>query len=67
LKEIAIHPENFKTPYQLALHLGQKIFISFEQENEVLLDQLDKMENEVFLKNVSNSAQIKRFIVSKEK
>ena len=46
LKEIAIHPENFKTPYQLALHLGQKIFISFEQENEVLLDQLDKMENE---------------------
>jgi hypothetical protein len=39
--------------------LGQKIFISFEQENEVLLDQLDKMENEVFLKNVSNSAQLK--------
>ena len=67
LKEIAIHPENFKTPYQLALHLGQKIFISFEHENEVLLDQLDKMENEVFLKNVSNSAQLKRLYRFKRK
>ncbi len=67
LKEIAIHPENFKTPYQLALHLGQKIFISFEQENEILLDQLDKMENEVFLKNVSNSAQLKRLYRFKRK
>ena len=41
--------------------------ISFEQENEILLDQLDKMENEVFLKNVSNSAQLKRLYRFKRK
>lgn len=33
----------------------------------MLLDQLDKMENEVFLKNVSNSAQLKRLYRFKRK
>lgn len=55
------------TPYKIALKLAQKIFKSFDDENEILLDQMDKMENEIFMKNVSNSTQLKRLYRFKRK
>ncbi len=54
-------------PYKIALELGKKIFASFDKENESLLEQLDKMENEIFLKNVSNTSQLKRLYRFKRK
>lgn len=54
-------------PYKIALELAKKIFISFDEENETLLEQMDKMENEIFLKNTSNSAQLKRLYRFKRK
>ena len=67
LKELKNKKFESENPYKIALELAQKIFKSFEEENEILLDQLDKMENEIFLKNVSNSAQIKRLYRFKRK
>ena len=54
-------------PYKIALELGKKIFVSFDEENETLLEQMDKMENEIFLKNVSNTSQLKRLYRFKRK
>ena len=47
-------------PYKIALELAQNIFKSYEEENLILLEQMEKMENEIFLKNISSATQIKR-------
>lgn len=67
LKDLKANKIENDNPYKITLKLAQKIFKSFEDENDILLEQLDKMENEVFLKNVSNSAQIKRLYRFKRK
>ncbi len=55
------------TPYVVAQKLAMKILATFETENQILLEQMDKMENEIFLKNVENSSQIKRLYRFKRK
>lgn len=67
LKSINNHDLINVNPYKIALELAQKIFKSFEDENDILLDQMDKMETEIFLKNVSNSSQLKRLYRFKRK
>ena len=67
LKDLKANKIENDNPYKITLKLAQKIFKSFEDENDILLDQLDKMENEIFLKNVSNSSQIKRLYRFKRK
>lgn len=71
IKDILKHIQNntfsANNPYQIALELAKKIFVSFDQENETLLEQMDKMENEIFLKNVSDSSQLKRLYRFKRK
>lgn len=54
-------------PYEVALELAQNIFKSYEEENLILLEQMERMENEIFLKNVSSSTQIKRLYKFKRK
>ena len=58
-----LHPN----PYKLALELAQNIFKSYEEQNLILLEQMEKMESEIFLKNVSSSTQIKRLYRFKRK
>lgn len=55
------------SPHLVALELAKEIFVSFELENEHLLDQLDKMENDIFLKNISSSAQLRKLYHFKRK
>ena len=54
-------------PYKIALKLAQNIFKSFDNENDVLQEQMDTMENEIFMKNISNSNQLKRLYLFKRK
>ena len=54
-------------PYKIALELAQNIFKSYEEENLILLEQMEKMENEIFLKNISSAIQIKRLYRFKRK
>jgi len=54
-------------PYKIALELAQNIFKSYEEENLILLEQMEKMENEIFLKNISSATQIKRLYRFKRK
>lgn len=64
-----LRKNNYKdaNPYVTAQKIALKILDTFEVENQSLLEQMDKMENEIFLKNVENSAQIKRLYRFKRK
>lgn len=55
------------TPSTIALNLGLKVIKSYDDENIVLLDKLDKMENEIFLNNSNLSNKIKRLYKLKRK
>lgn len=66
-QELKSNLKEHYNPYEITLMLARKIFRSFEEENDVLLDQLDKMEHEIFLKNNSNPNQIKRLYRFKRK
>lgn len=48
------------TPARIALQLALKILKSYDDESKNLMDLLDRMENEIFLKNTSSSNQIRR-------
>ncbi|KFC20083.1 CorA family divalent cation transporter [Chryseobacterium sp. FH1] len=51
----------------LALRLALKIMKSFDDESSSLLELLDVMENEIFLKNTNDSVQIRRLYKLKRK
>ncbi|MNK39237.1 Magnesium transport protein CorA [compost metagenome] len=51
----------------LALRLALKIMKSFDDESSGLLELLDVMENEIFLKNTNDSVQIRRLYKLKRK
>ena len=51
----------------LALRLALKIMKSFDDESNNLMDLLDIMENEIFLKNTNDSVQIRRLYKLKRK
>lgn len=55
------------TPDSIALHLALKVMKSFDDESKNLLEVLDTMENEIFLKNTNSSAQIRRLYKLKRK
>lgn len=55
------------TPDQIALHLALKVMKSFDDESKNLLEILDNMENEIFLKNTSSTHQIRRLYKLKRK
>lgn len=51
----------------IALNLAQKVLKSFDDESILLMENMDKMENEIFLKNTSNTTQIKKLYRLKRK
>ncbi len=66
-KEIARIAENDVTTSQIALHLALKVLKSYDDESKNILETLDNMENEIFLKNTNSSNQIRRLYKIKRK
>lgn len=54
-------------PEDIALKLALKIMKSFDDESKNILDTIDKLEGEIFLKNSSSSNQIRRLYKLKRK
>lgn len=65
-KEIAKEQEEV-LPNKIALNLALKVMKSFDDESKNLLEILDNLENEIFLKNTNTSAQIRRLYKLKRK
>jgi len=64
--------DNSKTPdmitvERIALRLAHKVIKTFDAESENLLELLDKIESEIFLKKTSHTNQIKRLYKLKRK
>lgn len=55
------------TEDQIALNLALKVLKSFDNESQNLMETMDHIENEIFLKNTSNSNQIRRLYKLKRK
>lgn len=51
----------------IALELGLKVMKSYDDESKNLLETLDHLENEIFLKNTNSSSQIRRLYKLKRK
>ena len=52
---------------KIALNLALKVMKSFDDESKNLLETMDNIENEIFLKNTNNSNQIRRLYQLKRK
>lgn len=65
-KEITTEKEEI-TPDRIALRLALKVMKSFDDESTNLLETLDNLENEIFLKNTNSTVQIKRLYRLKRK
>lgn len=57
----------FVTAQHIALKLALKVIKSFDDESKSLLEIMDNLENEIFLKNTNSSAQIRRLYRLKRK
>ena len=66
-KEIVSENEQEITPGQIALRLALKVLRSYDDESRNLVETLDSMENEIFLKNTNTSSQIRRLYKIKRK
>ena len=66
-KEVLL-PENKEiTTDAIALKLALKVMKSFDDESQNLMETMDNIENEIFLKNTNNSNQIRRLYKLKRK
>lgn len=66
-KEI-LRPENKEvTSEKIALNLALKVMKSFDDESQNLMETMDNIENEIFLKNTNSPNQIRRLYKLKRK
>lgn len=65
-KEVLLHPEG-QTADKIALNLALKVMKSYDEEAENILEILDNLENEIFLKNSNHSSQLRRLYKLKRK
>ena len=66
-KEILL-PENQNiSSERIALNLALKVMKSFDDESQNLMETMDNIENEIFLKNTNNANQIRRLYKLKRK
>lgn len=65
-KEIASQKEDI-TPDRIALELALKVMKSYDDEAKRLLEKLDLVESEIFLRNMNHTNQIKRLYRLKRK
>lgn len=68
LKKEVLLPENHDiTPARIALNLALKVMKSYDDESRNLMETMDNVENEIFLKNTNNTVQIRRLYKLKRK
>ena len=65
-KEVLVEKNEITTD-SIALNLALKVMKSFDDESKNLLETLDNLENEIFLKTTNTSAQIRRLYKLKRK
>ena len=65
-KEVLVEKTEITTD-SIALNLALKVMKSFDDESKNLLETLDNLENEIFLKTTNTSAQIRRLYKLKRK
>lgn len=66
-KEIFLPENKDSHPEEIALKLALKVMKSFDDESQSLLETMDNMENEIFLKKTNDSVQIRRLYKLKRK
>lgn len=68
LKKEILLPENKEvTSEKIALNLALKVMKSFDDESQNLMETMDNIENEIFLKNTNSPNQIRRLYKLKRK
>ncbi|MCQ4034703.1 magnesium transporter CorA family protein [Kaistella montana] len=68
LKKEILLPENQEiNSERIALNLALKVMKSFDDESQNLMETMDNIENEIFLKNTNNANQIRRLYKLKRK
>ena len=66
-KEIMLDENKEITADKIVLDLALKVLKSYDDESKNLLEKMDNMENEIFLKNTNNTHQIRRLFTLKRK
>ena len=66
-KEIMLEENKEITADKIVLDLALKVLKSYDDESKNLLEKMDNMENEIFLKNTNNTHQIRRLFTLKRK
>lgn len=66
-KEILLPENKEMSADRIALNLALKVMKSFDDESQSLMETMDNIENEIFLKNTNNSNQIRRLYKLKRK
>ena len=66
-KEILLHENQEINSERIALNLALKVMKSFDDESQNLMETMDNIENEIFLKNTNNANQIRRLYKLKRK
>lgn len=66
-EEIKLQQESDISPDEIALILALKVMKSFDDESKLLLDAMDKLEDEIFLKRGAGSHKIRKLYQLKRK
>ena len=66
-KEILLEENKEITADEIVLDLALKVLKSYDDESKNLLEKMDNMENEIFLKNTNSTHQIRRLFTLKRK
>lgn len=66
-KEILLPTKQELTSQKIALNLALKVMKSFDDESQNLMETMDNIENEIFLKNTNSPNQIRRLYKLKRK
>jgi len=66
-KEVFLEENKEITTDKIVLDLALKVLKSYDDESKNLLEKMDNMENEIFLKNTNNTHQIRRLFTLKRK
>lgn len=66
-KEVLLEGNKDISADKIVLDLALKVLKSYDDESKNLLEKMDNMENEIFLKNTNNTHQIRRLFTLKRK
>lgn len=66
-EEVLLEENQQITAEKIALNLARKVIKSFDDEAKNLIEKMDRLENEIFLKNTNASREIRRLYKLKRK